>query len=223
VNSALEASFLPDYELDQIGKVVVLMSMPSLIVDPFVITALVDLLCGYLVDIEARAVKFKHDYPHCRVIEASLEALNTWNGVLQLFNRLNLTPTEETKLCVGKVTNVRTEDKEKEQQRLRQLDVNTVDSSLPSSRETLPPPPPPPTTTTTTTSSPSLTPPPTLEYCELRLRSYMNQLQQHGIACPAMPHLVIPSCDHPLDTTTTLPSTSTAPAYETSLLSSCLV
>jgi hypothetical protein len=72
-----------------------------------------DLCIAYLVDVEARAQRFKRDYPNVRTHEVLLEHLNDIAYVEELFARLQLTPTAATKELCGRAVNERTRRKEK--------------------------------------------------------------------------------------------------------------
>jgi hypothetical protein len=70
-----------------------------------------DLCIGYLFDIEARACRFKREFPGVRTHEVRLEDLNDMAGVEKLFAGLGVTPTDETKKLCGQTVNDRTEIK----------------------------------------------------------------------------------------------------------------
>jgi hypothetical protein len=70
-----------------------------------------DLCIAYLIDIEARTVRFQNDFPDVQTHAVTLESLNEYNMVEALFRDLRITPTEETKRLTGKMVNVREEGK----------------------------------------------------------------------------------------------------------------
>lgn len=63
----------------------------------------IDKIIAYLVDIEARAQRFKKKYPATRVIEVRVEELNNWENVERLFLQLGIEPSEQTYSVIGKV------------------------------------------------------------------------------------------------------------------------
>jgi hypothetical protein len=71
-----------------------------------------DLCIAYLLDIEARAERFKKEYPRVRTNEIRLEQLNQFAYVENLFARLGLTPTAATKELCGQTVNPRQRRKE---------------------------------------------------------------------------------------------------------------
>ena len=66
-----------------------------------------DLAIGYLLDIEARAQRFKTQHPGCRIHEVRLEELQTAGEVKAFFAQLRVEPTAETWEMPGKPINVR--------------------------------------------------------------------------------------------------------------------
>lgn len=66
-----------------------------------------DLCIAYLIDIEARALRFQRDLPDVRVHEVRLEALNEPAGVDALFGSLAIEPTKKTTQLVGSAVNQR--------------------------------------------------------------------------------------------------------------------
>jgi hypothetical protein len=74
-----------------------------------------DLSIAYLLDIEARAVRFKIDYPHVRTHEVRLEELNEIKGVEEFFDRLGISPTATTREFCGRAINERRPRKERAQ------------------------------------------------------------------------------------------------------------
>lgn len=72
---------------------------------------------AFLVDIEARAMRFRRQYPATKVVGARLERLNRWTEVEQLFGALRLVPTDETRAAVGQVENEKTQRKQEARNR----------------------------------------------------------------------------------------------------------
>ncbi len=72
-----------------------------------------DLCIGYLIDIEARALRFKQQYPWIKTHEVRLELLNDFERVKNLFAELDITPTAETHAIHSKKINQKKELKEK--------------------------------------------------------------------------------------------------------------
>ena len=70
-----------------------------------------DLCIAYLIDNEARAVRFKNDYPMVRTHEVRVESLSDYSSVQKLFANLAITPTNETSNFYMKKINVREEMK----------------------------------------------------------------------------------------------------------------
>jgi hypothetical protein len=70
-----------------------------------------DRCIAYLVDIEARARRFIRTYPEARVVETRLEQLNDWEHVRELFDRLEIEPTEKTREVTGKAVNQKSDRK----------------------------------------------------------------------------------------------------------------
>ena len=71
-----------------------------------------DLCIAYLLDIEARAERFRLEYPHVPVHEVQLEQLNKITFVEDLLARLHLLPTARTKNMCGQKINERRQRKE---------------------------------------------------------------------------------------------------------------
>ena len=71
-----------------------------------------DRCIAYLIDIEARAQRFKKNYPWIKVHEVRLESLNNRHIVSSLFKELRITFTDKTEAIVGRVINKRSERKE---------------------------------------------------------------------------------------------------------------
>jgi len=72
----------------------------------------VDRCIGYVIDIEARAQRFKQKYPQAQVIEKQLPELNNAEHVQDLFDKLNLKTTDKTWDVVGQVYNNKADDKQ---------------------------------------------------------------------------------------------------------------
>jgi len=70
-----------------------------------------DLSIAYLMDIEARALRFQRDYPETKIHHVRVEELNDYDNVLQLFSDLDITPTYATKETVGRVSNAKPDRK----------------------------------------------------------------------------------------------------------------
>lgn len=87
--SAAVEALAPDAEMDQVDRCI-----------------------GYVIDIEARAQRFKRQYPQAQVIEKRLPDLNTRQHVQDLFDRLSLLPSDETWDVVGQVYNNKKSDKQ---------------------------------------------------------------------------------------------------------------
>jgi len=60
---------------------------------------------GYLIDIEARAQKFKKEYPNARIFETDLDALNERSHLLALLAWMGAEPGPMTFEHLGKYTN----------------------------------------------------------------------------------------------------------------------
>ena len=66
-----------------------------------------DLSIAYLIDIEARAMRFKEEYPNIKIYEVRLESLNDFAKVTSFFQEINITPSQETKAIYSKQINQR--------------------------------------------------------------------------------------------------------------------
>lgn len=66
-----------------------------------------DRCISYLIDIEARALRFQRDYPNTKVYDVRLEELNDKQLVIGLFERLGITPTNQLDAAVGNSINQR--------------------------------------------------------------------------------------------------------------------
>ena len=71
-----------------------------------------DAAIAYLLDIEARALRFQREYPAVRTHEVRLEQLNDSAAVEALFQRLNLSATTRTSELCGQRVNDRPHRKE---------------------------------------------------------------------------------------------------------------
>jgi hypothetical protein len=80
-----------------------------------------DLSIAYLLDIEARAERFKIHYPEVRTHDVRLEQLNRTSYVEELFHRLGITLTAATKELCGRVVN------EKQPRKAHVANPTTVD------------------------------------------------------------------------------------------------
>lgn len=74
---------------------------------------LYDLCIAYLIDIEARALRFQKDYPWVKTYEVYLENLNNFNIVQKLFADLGITTTSKTKEIYAIPINEREDRKKK--------------------------------------------------------------------------------------------------------------
>lgn len=70
-----------------------------------------DLTIGYLLDIEARAQRFRERYTGCKIHEVRLESLQSPTDAVTFLEALNLTSTPETLALAGKLVNERTRRK----------------------------------------------------------------------------------------------------------------
>jgi hypothetical protein len=71
----------------------------------------VEQIIGYLIDIEARAQRFKRRFPHVKVVETHIGELNDPARVQQIFAELDLEVTPETLALAGRVINDKPEHK----------------------------------------------------------------------------------------------------------------
>jgi hypothetical protein len=71
-----------------------------------------DRCIAYLIDIEARALRFCQDYPHVKVHPVRLESFSSFEFVERLFSTLNLTPTSRTKKVFQKTFNAKEQRKQ---------------------------------------------------------------------------------------------------------------
>ena len=63
-----------------------------------------DLSIAYLIDIEARFLRFKTQYPTIKVHEIRLEQLNQFSNIQSFFSQLRITPSDATQdLCAKKI------------------------------------------------------------------------------------------------------------------------
>ncbi len=73
----------------------------------------VDRCISYLIDVEARGVRFRRQYPRAFVTEIRVEELNSLEHVHHLFSSMGINPTEKTQGLLGKVVYARNERKKK--------------------------------------------------------------------------------------------------------------
>jgi glycosyltransferase involved in cell wall biosynthesis len=78
----------------------------------------IDLSIAYLIDIQARYERFKKKYPRIPVYEISLEELNSFPHVKNLFNNLNIEFSQKTKNLIGTKINERNQAKQKAKQEI---------------------------------------------------------------------------------------------------------
>jgi len=72
-----------------------------------------DRCIAYLYDIDARAARFRRDYPHILVHEVELQDILDTAGAQTLFERMRLKPTSRTAEVAGKIVNERQQVKER--------------------------------------------------------------------------------------------------------------
>lgn len=77
-----------------------------------------DMAIAYLIDVEARAQRFKQQFPHINTVEVRVEALNDWETVSQVFEQLNLEPSDATHEILGTVVNQRHKKKKEMDQEI---------------------------------------------------------------------------------------------------------
>lgn len=65
----------------------------------------IDRCIAYLIDIEARTVRFQKDYPQVDCYAVRLEDLNNVEYVREMFNRIGVNPTTKTTELVGEAVN----------------------------------------------------------------------------------------------------------------------
>ena len=70
-----------------------------------------DRCIAYLLDIEARAVRFRSRYPETLLVTVRLDELNSISRVAELFSTLRITPTAATETVCGRPINQRAERK----------------------------------------------------------------------------------------------------------------
>ena len=73
----------------------------------------IGLSMAYIIDIYARGYRFINEHPDISVFHITLDDLNNEEKVLELFKELNVVPTEDTLLQIGKKTNSRAHKKKK--------------------------------------------------------------------------------------------------------------
>ncbi|MDJ0600026.1 MAG: hypothetical protein QNJ37_14435 [Crocosphaera sp.] len=74
-----------------------------------------DLCIAYLLDIEARANRFREDYPHIKNHQVRLENFKHYEYIESLFKKLNITPTQATEEMYSQKINSRDKKKERRQ------------------------------------------------------------------------------------------------------------
>lgn len=72
-----------------------------------------DLTIAYLIDIEARFLRFKAQYPNIRIHEVRVESLNIFSNTKIFFEQLRITPSEITENLCSKRVNQRKQTKNK--------------------------------------------------------------------------------------------------------------
>ena len=72
-----------------------------------------DRTIAYLLDIEARALRFQREFPNVPTHEVRLESLNEYSAVAELLARLRINPTPATQEMLGERVNPKTHRKEK--------------------------------------------------------------------------------------------------------------
>jgi len=72
----------------------------------------IDCIIGYVIDVEARAQRFKKQHPDVSVAEVRLRELNERSHVEALFDKIGVEPSEKTWETVGRPSNRRTKQKE---------------------------------------------------------------------------------------------------------------
>lgn len=77
-----------------------------------------DRAIAYLLDIEARAVRFKSEYPNVRTHDIRLESLNDIKSVQTFFKQLRIAPTGATKELCGAPVNQRAKRKTDESRKM---------------------------------------------------------------------------------------------------------
>jgi hypothetical protein len=75
-----------------------------------------DRCIAYLIDIEARAIRFQKEYPLIPTHEVRLESLNNYEQIKELFKRLKITPTKNTEAIYTEKINQRSGTKIKYQE-----------------------------------------------------------------------------------------------------------
>jgi len=66
---------------------------------------------SYLIDIEARAERFKQEYPHIKTVEVKIDELNSVENVLALFEAIGLQPKDDLPSVVNVAVNQRQQRK----------------------------------------------------------------------------------------------------------------
>ena len=80
-----------------------------------------DLCIAYIIDIEARAQRFRKEYPWIKSYEVDIEELNDYESIERLFSQLKITPSKKTKASYKNKVNHKSSRK---QQLDRPVDIN---------------------------------------------------------------------------------------------------
>ena len=70
-----------------------------------------DKCIAYLIDIEARAIKFQEKFPNIKIHNINIDSLNNYNNIQSLFLNLGINTTVETNNFCGKHLNKKTDSK----------------------------------------------------------------------------------------------------------------
>ena len=60
----------------------------------------VDRSIAYLIDVEARAQRFRRRYPHARTVDVRVEELTGLDGIMRLFSAVGAEPSDATRRLV---------------------------------------------------------------------------------------------------------------------------
>lgn len=88
--------------------------------DPF------DVITHYVIDIEARALRFREAYPAIKTFELSFDDINSLDGMKLLFSFFRLSFTDQTAALIGSAKNRRERQKKSDPSRDRQFYVDRV-------------------------------------------------------------------------------------------------
>lgn len=72
-----------------------------------------DLIIAYLIDIEARFLRFKTQYPNIKLHEVRVESLNVFSNTKTFFEQLRITPSKMTEDLCSKQVNQKKQTKKK--------------------------------------------------------------------------------------------------------------